>query len=129
MSQKRVLSVGQCAMDHGNITRMMQKQFSATVASADTKEEALDLAERENFDLVLVNRLLDANCLPGLDIIKAFKEHEALRQLPIMLISNFEDAQKEAIALGAVPGFGKSALEHPQSVARIAAILQDQNPV
>jgi len=124
MSNKRILNVGQCGFDNGNISRMLHKHFSAEVTAADSKEEALDLARREQFDLVLVNRQLDADGSSGLDIIRALQANDSLKQLPVMLVSNYEDAQKEAVTLGALPGFGKSALEHPQTVSRIAAVLQ-----
>ncbi len=124
--KKPVLSIGQCAMDHGNIARMMEKQLGAEVTGADSKKQALDEARQEKFDLVLVNRLLDNDGSPGLDIIRSFKDDAELKKLPIILVSNYEDAQKEAVALGALPGFGKAALEQPQTVLRIKAALEER---
>jgi two-component system chemotaxis response regulator CheY len=121
--KKRVLSVGQCGMDHGSIAWMMQKHFGAEVVGADTKAEALAEARADELALVLVNRLMDRDGSPGLDIIRAFKADNALKHLPIMLVSNYDDAQREAVSLGAMPGFGKSALGQPQTLARIEAAL------
>ncbi len=40
-----------------------------------------------------------------------------------MLVSNYEDAQQDAVARGALPGFGKAALRQPETRNRLAAIL------
>jgi hypothetical protein len=40
-----------------------------------------------------------------------------------MLISNYEDAQKEAQAAGAVAGFGKAALGQPAMLDRVRPYL------
>jgi hypothetical protein len=50
----RVLSVGQCALDHGNISRTLQSAFAAEVESADTAEQALSASRQGNDRLVLV---------------------------------------------------------------------------
>jgi hypothetical protein len=45
--------------------------------------------------------------------------------VPAMLVSNYEDAQQEAVAAGAVPGFGKSALYGPLVAERVRSYLAD----
>jgi hypothetical protein len=40
-----------------------------------------------------------------------------------MLVSDFPAAQQQAVALGAVPGFGKAALGAPDTARRLAAVL------
>jgi hypothetical protein len=40
-----------------------------------------------------------------------------------MLVSNFPEAQAQAEALGALPGFGKAALGDPALADRFAMIL------
>ncbi len=122
--KKRVLSVGQCGMDHGSISRLLERSFGAEVVGADTKAEALEEARRGECALVLVNRLLDRDGSAGMDIVRAFKADELLKSVPIMLVSNYEEAQHEAIAHGALPGFGKASLEQPQTVARLGQILK-----
>ncbi len=67
------------------------------------------------FDLVLVNRIIDATLDEGLDLIRQMKESEFLRDVPVMMISNFEAAQVTATNLGAVPGFGKARLEENET--------------
>jgi two-component system chemotaxis response regulator CheY len=121
---KRVLSVGQCAMDHGSISYLMSKHFGADVIGADSKDEALAAARKGNVALALVNRVLDRDGSPGLDIIRALKGDAELKNLPVMLVSNYEDAQREAESCGALRGFGKAALDQPQTIAAIGAVLQ-----
>jgi len=122
-AKKRVLSVGQCWMDHGSISCVLTKHFGAEVVGADTKEEAIHEAQSGEFALVLVNRLLDRDGTPGLEIIRAFQRDDNLKNVPIMLVSNFADAQREAVACGALPGFGKSSLHAPETLAGIRAAL------
>src|SRR4051794_6451514 len=110
MSGKRVLSVGQCMADHGSISRLLKSSFQAEVVTADTAEEALRRLREEAFDLVLVNRVFDATNEGGCELIRQVKADHGLREVPLMLVSNFPEAQDEAQAAGAVPGFGKSRL-------------------
>jgi len=123
MSSKRVLSVGQCFADHSSISRTFQRQLAAEVVAADRLHEALEKLRHEHFDLVLVNRVLDADGSAGLDLVKQMKAEEALRDVPVMLVSNYEDSQRQAVELGALPGFGKAALGQPAMVARVKALL------
>jgi two-component system chemotaxis response regulator CheY len=120
---KRILSIGQCFADHGAISRMFQGHFGAEVTPADSASEALALLRRERFDLVLVNRILDADGSSGLDIIRDVKADAALQAVPVMLVSNYDDAQRQAVAAGAAPGFGKAALSQPQTLARLRNLL------
>jgi two-component system chemotaxis response regulator CheY len=124
MPGKRVLSVGQCYADQSAIARTLQKHFQAEVEAAATADEALTAARQQPFDLVLVNRVLDADGSSGLDVVAQIKSDEQLKQLPIMLVSNYEEAQREAVGQGALPGFGKAALGQPHMLARLEAFLR-----
>jgi hypothetical protein len=61
-------------------------------------------------DLLLVNRVLDGSFrdTSGVELIRALAD--AGGAPPMMLVSNYEDAQAEAVAAGARPGFGKTQL-------------------
>ncbi len=120
---KRVLSVGQCCADHDSIRRLIEERFQAEVVPADTAREAMDQLRAGGFGLVLVNRLLDADGSPGLQIIKQLKQDVQLRQIPVMLVTNYEQHQREAVAAGAVPGFGKAALGGPETIERLREYL------
>ncbi len=124
MSGKRVLSIGQCGADHGAIARTLHRQFAADVVPAEDWDDALPHLRHEPFDLVLVNRLLDVNGSAGLEIIKKLKANEELRRLPVMLVSNLDDAQEEAIQAGAEKGFGKASLGQPATLERLRRFLE-----
>jgi two-component system chemotaxis response regulator CheY len=121
---KRVLSIGQCFADHSGITRVLRGSFGADVVGADTQSEALNLLRQDSFALVLVNRVFDADGSAGLDLIRAIKKEDELRNVPVMLVSNYEDAQAQAVREGAVPGFGKAALGQPHMLARVEPYLR-----
>jgi CheY-like chemotaxis protein len=120
MDKPRILSIGQCSFDHGSIVRHLGQIYGAEVAGADTKGQALVTLRAGEFDLVLVNRVLDADGTSGLDLIRAIKAEPDLAGLPVMLVSNHEDAQSEAQSVGALPGFGKADL-------RLAAVPALEN--
>jgi two-component system, chemotaxis family, chemotaxis protein CheY len=122
MTKKRVLSVGQCGADHSNLTRML-RPFNVEIVSADTTDEALAQLRSGSFVLVLVNRVFDADGAPGLDLIRQVKGDTALQLVPIMLVSNYEDAQAEAVRAGAATGFGKAALSGPLAAERVRPYL------
>jgi CheY-like chemotaxis protein len=108
MNTLRVLNVGQCGFDNGTISRYLRDHFHALTVSVDTLEESLEILKGSTFQLVLVNRLLDWDGTPGLEVIRKIKAAPNLAHMPIMLVSNYEDAQAAAIAEGAFPGFGKA---------------------
>jgi two-component system chemotaxis response regulator CheY len=128
MSNRRVLSVGQCGFDHGKISRHLGNVFGVQVLGADTFDEALTVLRCERFDLVLVNRVSDLDGARGLDLIRAMKAHPALAGVPVMLVSNYPDVQKEAQAIGALAGFGKGDLTSEQTTARLRAVLAARPP-
>jgi CheY-like chemotaxis protein len=123
MAAKKVLSIGQCAADHGSIAWLVQNHFDAEVTAAATSADALGQLRRRSFHLILVNRILDADGSSGLHLIEELKSDEKLKEVPVMLVSNYEDAQQEAAARGAMPGFGKAALRQPATLATLREIL------
>ena len=117
MAAKRVLSVGQCQADHARLSSSLRGAFDVEVVPAEDAAEALERVGKEGFDLVLVNRVFDADGDSGLDFIRRLRQGSP--GVPVMLVSNYEDAQREAIEAGALPGFGKAALNAPQTLARL----------
>jgi two-component system chemotaxis response regulator CheY len=119
----RVLSVGQCGLDHGKISRHFRQAFKAEVAGAETFEDAIDALRGGEFALVLVNRVTDADGSSGLELIRSLQADPEFSTVPVMLVSNYADAQQNAQALGAMPGFGKSELALPHVQERIKTVL------
>ncbi len=123
MPSTRVLSVGQCALDHGSISRTLEHAFDVRVQGADARDDALEALRGEPFDLVLVNRIIDRDGSSGLELIRAIKADPELAGLAVMLVSNYGDAQADAVALGALRGFGKVELRDAATRDRIAEVL------
>jgi PleD family two-component response regulator len=122
-SRQRILDVGQCNMDHGNISRMLKQHFDAIVDRAKSIDQVMYMTGFYDYDLVLVNRVFDEDGAEGLELIRRLKAHPELSSVPVMLVSNFDDAQQSACDAGALPGFGKSELDAPQTIERLSACL------
>ena len=65
------------------------------------------------------------NGASGLEFISQLKEDPALAEIPVMLVSNFPDAQKQALARGALLGFGKASLGDARIVGRLKDLLEE----
>lgn len=124
MPRPRILSVGQCGYDHGNISRTLGRKVDADVAAAGTCDDAIEALRSGGYSLVLVNRIIDGDGASGLDLIRTIKADAALAGVPVMLVSNYPQAQADAVALGALPGFGKAELRETAALDRIAAALE-----
>jgi DNA-binding NarL/FixJ family response regulator len=125
MTAKRVLSVGQCFADHSGISYALQRAFGAEVVGASTASEAMAKLRSEAFALVLINRIFDADGESGIDLIRVLKADSSLAAVPLMLVSNYDDAQKQATDAGALPGFGKASLGQASMLARLEPYLQE----
>jgi CheY-like chemotaxis protein len=123
MDRKRVLSLGQCWADHAAINGMIEQHFQAELVPAEVAKEAIAQLQAGRFDLVLVNRIVDADGASGLEIIKQLKQDSKLGQIPVMLVTNYQQYQQEAMAAGAVPGFGKAQLAQPETIERLRKYL------
>lgn len=108
---KKVLDVGQCFADHHGIKDLIESNLDAQVYQADSHASTMESCQREQFDLILVNRVLDADGSPGMEVLTALKQDVDSQAIPVMLVSNYHDAQTSAIEAGAIPGFGKSSLK------------------
>ena len=122
---KRVLSVGQCAPDHGAISRYLADNFHCEIATADDAAEALAQLNSGRFDLVLVNRKLDIDYSDGIEVIRQIKSDPTIANVPVMLVTNYPEHQEAAIAVGAIRGFGKLEYDKPETRERLAAVLEE----
>lgn len=121
--KRKLLDVGQCDADHFRISSTLGKNFDVEIQRAHSHDEALKLATDTPFDLVLINRLLDADGSPAMDVLNELKATPATAEIPVMVVSNFEDAQKTAVQAGAVQGFGKAALDSNETKELLAQYL------
>lgn len=120
---KQVLDVGNCGPDHAAISASLMKHYAVEVFQADEAASALAVLRREKIDLVLVNRKLDVDYSDGTEVIKQIKAIPELAKIPIMLVTNHDEYQQAAVALGASYGFGKLALNDPNTHERLAKFL------
>ncbi len=121
---KRILSVGNCGFDHSTIERMIAQPFGAQLDGASTAAEATAKSVANSYDLILVNRVFDADGDSGIEWIRGLKQSPGNSQVPVMLISNYPQYQSEAEQAGAVPGFGKRDLAMPDLRDKLTAYLQ-----
>lgn len=121
---RQVLSVGQCGPDHSSISRFLKSSFDVVISTADTIVDAMYDLRATKYDLVLVNRKLDADYSDGGELIRLMKADPVLADVPIMLVSNYPEHQANAVALGAEPGFGKLELGKSDVVSRLEAFLK-----
>ncbi|MBK8397415.1 MAG: response regulator [Leptospiraceae bacterium] len=120
---KTIMSVGQCNPDHNALSNFMTRNLECNIIRIDSTEEAIEALRKQSVDLVLVNRKLDVDYTDGTILIERMKKDEALRVIPIMLISNYPDAQEEAIGKGAVRGFGKLEFQSNEVIKRVKETL------
>jgi response regulator RpfG family c-di-GMP phosphodiesterase len=120
---KCVIDVGNCGPDHAAIRRLIEGNFDAQVAAADDLKSALAVLDKSPADLVLVNRKLDLDYSDGMAIIRHLKSDDRWSSIPVMLITNYPEYQAEAVAAGALPGFGKQELRTSETLEKLGKIL------
>ncbi|MCG3127553.1 MAG: hypothetical protein CHACPFDD_02415 [Phycisphaerae bacterium] len=123
MDRTCVLDVGNCDPDHGAMRAMLTTSFDVEVDRVMFVDEALVALAKRAYRLVLVNRRIFADDSDGSELIRRMKSSPALRDVPIMLVSNHADAQAAAKAAGAEPGFGKAALSEAATRELLARYL------
>lgn len=120
---KRVLSVGQCPPDHQALRGLIESNFDAHVLAADLPADTLEQLGRDQCDLVLINRKLDADYSDGIELLRRIKSDPDLAEVPVMLVTNDLQHQEAAIAAGAEPGFGKLQYTEPATLEKLRKIL------
>ncbi|MGK0209063.1 MAG: DNA-binding NtrC family response regulator [Patescibacteria group bacterium] len=99
----KVLQVGNCGYDGPRLAKAITDMLSdAHVYSAHSIDEALAMIDKTEYELVLVNRILDKTGEEGMDLINIVKD-----KVKIMMITNYDDSASLAVKHGAVEGFGK----------------------
>lgn len=118
---KRILSIGNCGYDDGNITAALNRHFEVEVQSADTVADAVKAVGNGSFDLLLINRIFDGSGESGIDLIKSLN---GTVKTPMMLISNYSESQQEAVSAGAVAGFGKTHIGSKSMIELVGKYLK-----
>ncbi|MCO6438983.1 MAG: response regulator [Phycisphaerae bacterium] len=126
-SRPSVLTVGHCAPDHAALAGVLARAGAKEIRAADTTEEAVSRYRELHPDLTLVNRIFDLDGASGLDLIARLTSAES-ESTPVMLVSNYADVQQQAVAAGALPGFGKNDLHSPELLERLMSFLSRSAP-
>lgn len=123
MATASVLDVGNCDPDHGMVKQMLSENFDARLDRVMFVDDALARMRENRYDLVLFNRLIFEDGSEGIELLKRAKADPALQGVPIMMISNFEDAHAASVAAGGVPGFGKKAVFATSTIELLSTYL------
>ena len=114
-----VMLVGHCGPDAIMLKTMVQRALPESSVELVNDHAALDASLARDV-VLLVNRELDGSFHTGsggIDLIRHL--NESATKAPMLLVSNFKDAQAEAEAAGAMPGFGKSDIYHEDTTQRL----------
>lgn len=121
---REVLSVGQCYPDHALLRATIESHFAVRLRRVDTRAQALGLLRAGDPPaLVLVNRKLDADYEDGLLLVRDIRAEARWAAIPVMLVSNYPEAQQAAVAAGAAPGFGKDQCLGREPLAVLVGLL------
>lgn len=120
----RILDVGNCSADRASLRRTLQQQWDVELVSVDDGAAAIRELIAGPFQLVMINRLLDCDGSEGLNVLRAIKSDPRLASIPAMLITNYAEHQKLAIAEGAIAGFGKRELGTTELRTKIRHIIE-----
>tara|TARA_R110002095_G_scaffold154158_4_gene134000 strand:- start:2275 stop:2646 length:372 start_codon:yes stop_codon:yes gene_type:complete len=116
---KRVLSVGQCVPDTNSLVRFLTSHFDVEIDQSDVEGDTLEKLKNQAYDLVMINRKLDADYSDGIDLIRKIRHTPELIPSKLMLVSNLAEYQDEAVEAGAEYGFGKNEYRNPETVSRL----------
>ena len=112
---KTVVLVGHCGPDMFMLKTAVGRALpEATIVSVNDVDALGEY--RTSASLLLVNRELDGgfDSRGGIELIQQVIQQDD--PPVVMLISNYEDAQQEALAAGATLGFGKTQLYDKSTV-------------
>lgn len=122
--RKRIVLVGHCGPDSYALKAAVSR-FVPDAAVVLVMDDAELERELPTADLLLINRVLDGDYAleAGVDLIRRIRASDLERKPAMMLVSNFPEAQAEAEAAGASPGFGKRDLYAESTGTKLRAAL------
>ena len=123
---KKVALIGHCGPDSSYLRLAVSRaRRDAQVVIVDDQQE-MERAIQGGVDLLLLNRVLDYGFdeTDGAEVIR--KLRAVYPELKMMLVSNHAEAQVEAVAAGALPGFGKRDIGTDRVTNLIRDALADE---
>jgi CheY-like chemotaxis protein len=121
---KHVLDIGNCPPDHAAIRELIESRFDAVVLQAHQAADAISVLRQKPIDLVLVNRKLDLDYSDGIKVIRQIKGIPDVAHVPVMLVTNYDDHQQQAVQAGAERGFGKLSLAAAETHKLLSRYLE-----
>lgn len=121
---KKVALVGHCGPDASYLRSAVSGSVrGATIVMID-EAARLEKALGDGLDLVLMNRQLDwgFETEEGVELIRQLRTKHP--NVKTMLVSNYPEAQQEAVAAGALPGFGKREIGTSRVVELLKSALE-----
>ena len=117
---KKVALVGHCGPDGSYLRSAVTGSVRGTSVLMIDEAARLEKALSDGVDLILMNRQLDwgFDTEEGVELIRQLRTKHP--NVKFMLISNYPEAQQDAIAVGALPGFGKREI----GTARVTELLK-----
>lgn len=117
----RVLLVGHCGPDSYMLRRAVKTMLETEQVEMVNEQRELD-EKLPEAQLALVNRVLDGRfgTQSGIELIRGLSGRGGAR---LMLVSNYADAQAEAVAAGAAPGFGKAEVNSEATRRKLVEAL------
>ena len=110
-------------------TRLMMKlwltRIGYRVVEAENGEEAVTIAQRDHPDLIIMDMMMPG--LNGLDATQRIREHQALRQTPIVAVSAYGADEYRAVALKAGCNEYVSTPFEPRALAELIKSLLEHS--
>ncbi len=114
--------VGHCGPDMYMLRTAVERAVPGTAIETVNDAASLSVVLSKGA-VLLVNRVLDGD-FAGEGGIELIREVSRGDSAPIcLLISNFDDAQEDAVAAGAKPGFGKDDLYEEETARKLREAL------
>jgi len=110
-----VLVVGHCDLDHPQITALIEKNFSVKVTRLKPLNKTFEYMEKQNYDLVIINRIGAFDQESGMELIKTIIQDGRFK-VPLMMVTYYKDQMDKAVEIGAVPGYGKDKLHDKETL-------------
>lgn len=120
---KRIVLVGHCGFDSGSLRTLAQQAAPHAEVSMVNDDAALQAVAASDA-LLLVNRVLDGRFSAGSGVALISELANSDNPPAMMLVSNYADAQEQAVAAGAMQGFGKGEMYQPEVVDRLKAAAE-----
>ncbi|HEV7299292.1 MAG TPA: hypothetical protein VGN72_08005 [Tepidisphaeraceae bacterium] len=118
---KFVVLVGHCNFDGPRLQREIETKVAPCKVLRVNDVPSLTEACENGVDLLLINREPVGFDEAGLDLVKDL--HSRYPQQKIMLVSDYADAQQQAIGCGALPGFGKADMGSPKLIETVKGAI------